>query len=194
MVLVAALGETPGTVTPGLRPLLEEQARSLELPLHLVHLHGASSAEQLMLDTLEAAAVKDLRALVFPAARPSSARALGEALAARAGLELLSPLSKDDPSRISQSLLSLGFRSVVNRIDPSRLARDLLGRVYSERFLLELPAGVDPLGEDGAFDTFVCAGPGLLRPISPRLTDMIDEGGELRAVLGPGPQRAYGDV
>ena len=33
------------------------------------------------------------------------------------------------------------------------------GRAYDERFLSEIPADVDPCGENGEFHTFVWAGP-----------------------------------
>ena len=39
------------------------------------------------------------------------------------------------------------------------------GRLLDERLLADLPAGVDPCGENGEFHTFVFDGPGFRKPI-----------------------------
>lgn len=191
VALVSPLGSGPvgEPVSTALRPLIEEQAQSLGLPLHWVE-----PGEETWRLVLEEAARGDVRAVAFSCVSSDALRARGQTLAEAAGLEAAFPLYGEAPAELAASLLAAGFRSVVTRIDLDRLAHDRLGRVYSEAFCRELSPELDPLGEDGAFDTFVCGGPGLLRPISPRLLDMVESGREYRAILGSGPKRAYGDV
>jgi len=60
---------------------------------------------------------------------------------------------------------------------PAR-ARSLLGpRDYDERLLAELPAGVDPCGENGEFHTFVTAGPVFAQPIACRRGEVVEREG-----------------
>ena len=39
------------------------------------------------------------------------------------------------------------------------LDKEYVGREYGKQFLVDLPAGVDPCGENGEFHTFVYDGP-----------------------------------
>ncbi len=50
-------------------------------------------------------------------------------------------------------------------VDTQVLDECFAGRVYDETLLADLPATVDPCGENGEFHTFVFAGPNLPRPI-----------------------------
>lgn len=188
------LARAEGGVRAELRPLLTEQAASLELPLHWVSPAAEPEREARLQALAEQARALDVRGLALPAVRSTAARARGEAWARGLGLVPVFPLLGEEPARLAQVLIERGFRSVVHEIDLRRLPHHVLGRTYSASLLAELSPELDPLGEDGLFDTFVCGGPGLQRPISPRLMDMIEAEGSYRAVLGPGPKRAYGDV
>jgi diphthamide synthase (EF-2-diphthine--ammonia ligase) len=53
----------------------------------------------------------------------------------------------------------LFLEDVRSCVDPRRLDAAFAGRAYDERFLSDLPADVDPCGENGEFHTFVWAGP-----------------------------------
>src|SRR5438093_714424 len=50
-------------------------------------------------------------------------------------------------------------------VDARELDLSFAGRRYDEALLADLPAGVDPCGENGEFHTFVDAGPILEHPI-----------------------------
>jgi len=58
-----------------------------------------------------------------------------------------------------------GFRTIVVCVDPAQLDPSFAGRVIDEQFLADLPAGVDPCGENGEFHTFVFDGPMFGRAI-----------------------------
>lgn len=52
-------------------------------------------------------------------------------------------------------MLSVGVRAIVWCLDTTALPASFVGRHFDEAFLADLPAGVDPRGENGEFHTFV---------------------------------------
>jgi len=50
-------------------------------------------------------------------------------------------------------------------VDTTQLDASFAGREMDETFLRDLPAGVDPCGENGEFHTFVYAGPLFKEPL-----------------------------
>ncbi len=51
------------------------------------------------------------------------------------------------------------------------------GRTFDDRFLGDLPAGVDPCGEHGEFHTFVSAGPIFQQRIAVSTGEVVTRGG-----------------
>lgn len=64
-----------------------------------------------------------------------------------------------------------GFKAKVICVNASVLEGDFVGREFSEDFILDLPEGVDPAGENGEFHTFVYDGPIFRSPIQFRELD-----------------------
>jgi diphthamide synthase (EF-2-diphthine--ammonia ligase) len=58
-----------------------------------------------------------------------------------------------------------GLRAVLVCVDPRRMPAAFAGRIFDDALLCELPAGVDPCGENGEFHTFCAAGPMFSQPI-----------------------------
>ena len=59
----------------------------------------------------------------------------------------------------------MGVRAVITCVDPAQAPRAIAGRWFSEELLADLPAEVDPCGENGEFHTFVVDGPGFARSL-----------------------------
>ena len=76
-----------------------------------------------------------------------------------------------------------GQRAVVTSLDPSKLAARFAGRAIDLEFLEELPAGVDPCGENGEFHSFVCDGPQFSRPVPVRRGEVVERDGFVFADL-----------
>jgi diphthamide synthase (EF-2-diphthine--ammonia ligase) len=70
-------------------------------------------------------------------------------------------------------------------VDPRVLDPSFAGRRYDERFLADLPAGVDPCGENGEFHTFVHAGPIFDAPIPVRAGEAVLRDGFAYADVRP---------
>ena len=56
-------------------------------------------------------------------------------------------------------MIGAGLRAKLVCVDPRQLASNFVGRDFDETLLRDLPASVDPCGENGEFHSFVYAGP-----------------------------------
>lgn len=75
------------------------------------------------------------------------------------------PLWGRDTRVLAQEMLAGGLRAVLTCVDPRKLDASFAGRAFDENFLADLPASVDPCGENGEFHTFASAGPMFASPI-----------------------------
>jgi diphthamide synthase (EF-2-diphthine--ammonia ligase) len=56
-------------------------------------------------------------------------------------------------------MLLLGVEAYISCVDPKKVPATVAGRLWSNTLLNELPANVDPCGENGEFHTVVIGGP-----------------------------------
>jgi len=75
------------------------------------------------------------------------------------GMRGIFPLWKKDTRELARSLSTLGFKAITTCVDSQALGRQFVGRMIDEQFLTELPAAVDPCGENGEYHSFVFDGP-----------------------------------
>lgn len=75
------------------------------------------------------------------------------------------PLWQRPTIEVAREFLGLGFRAVLCCVDTQALSADFAGREYDDALLRDLPANVDPCGENGEFHTFVYDGPLFAHPI-----------------------------
>jgi uncharacterized protein (TIGR00290 family) len=94
-----------------------------------------------------------------------------ERVCAVAGIRAYLPLWQRDRLDIARQVRELGFRAVVVCVDSRYLDDSFAGRDYDERFLADLPAGVDACGENGEFHTFVYDGPGFAEAVPFRVAE-----------------------
>jgi uncharacterized protein (TIGR00290 family) len=83
------------------------------------------------------------------------------------------PLWKQDTAHLVKRSIELGFKSVVVCVNDKYLDSSFAGRVIDETFLNDLPAGVDPCGENGEFHTFVFDAPYYREPINIQLGEVV---------------------
>ncbi|MDZ4684373.1 MAG: hypothetical protein SH850_04735 [Planctomycetaceae bacterium] len=100
-----------------------------------------------------------------------------EQLCARIEMEALFPLWGEDPSQLAAEFLARGYRATICCADSAKLPREFAGVEYNAGFLADLPAGVDPCGENGEFHTFVTAGPVLSQAIEVEATAVTQSQG-----------------
>ena len=149
--------------------LLERQAAALGLPcrqLLLPEMPSMATYEQLMGDTLRELQAAGATASIFGDIFLEDLRRYREAKLAEAGLEAVFPLWGQPTHELIREFIGLGFRTITTCVSAQHLDSSFVGRVIDEEFLRDLPAGVDPCGENGEFHTFVFDGPLFTEPIA----------------------------
>jgi uncharacterized protein (TIGR00290 family) len=96
---------------------------------------------------------------------------------ARAGLQAIFPLWKRDTHELAREFCALRFRAITVCIDPAKLDRRFAGRKLTPQFFADLPADVDPCGENGEFHTFVFDGPIFRNPIAVERVEVVERDG-----------------
>jgi diphthamide synthase (EF-2-diphthine--ammonia ligase) len=104
-------------------------------------------------------------------------RAYRERQLRHTGLEPLFPLWDLDTRVLARDMIAGGLRAKLTCVDPKRLAPAFAGRDFDQRLLDELPAGVDPCGENGEFHSFVYAAPVFDRTLPVQTGQIVERDG-----------------
>lgn len=151
------------------RELLERQAGSLGLPLRKILItKGASNEdyEARMKKTLLEFKSEGVASVVIGDIFLEDLRRYREDNLARAGMKGIFPLWKRDTAELARDFIDMDFKAIVTCVDTAVLDGKFAGRLIDGEFLAELPAGVDPCGENGEFHSFVYGGPVFNEKIS----------------------------
>jgi diphthamide synthase (EF-2-diphthine--ammonia ligase) len=138
--------------------------------------------EQEMLAVLSAARVTHV---VFGDLFLADIRAYREQLLARIGLQCEFPLWQRDTHALAREMIDVGLRATLTCVDLAKLDAAFAGRAFDAALLADLPAHVDPCGENGEFHSFVTAGPMLERSIDVRVGETVLRDGFAFADLAP---------
>jgi uncharacterized protein (TIGR00290 family) len=144
------------------RVLLEQQTKALRIPLEQMFItKGASDAEYEgeLLKTLKKHRDEGVFSVVFGDIFLEDVRKYREQILAKAGMNGIFPLWKRDTNDLARTFINLGFKAIITSVDSNVLGKSFAGREYDEKFLSDLPANVDPCGENGEFHSFVYDGP-----------------------------------
>lgn len=150
------------------RELLAAQANALGLPLDEVRIPPECINpvyEARMEEALRRHLGNGVRRVAFGDIFLEDLRAYRERNLARVEMQAVFPIWKRDTRELFREFLAKGFRAVAVCVDPKALDTSFAGRFLDESFLRDLPAGVDPCGENGEFHTFVFDGPIFNKPV-----------------------------
>ena len=86
-------------------------------------------------------------------------KAWRDAFCARLDWQPHYPLFGSNTASLARTMLDGGLRARLCCVDTTQLDARFAGRDFDESLLADLPAGVDPCGENGEFHTCVHAGP-----------------------------------
>lgn len=101
------------------------------------------------------------------------------------GLEPIFPVWLIPTAELADQMISAGVKATLTCVDPRRLDRSFAGREFGRELLAELPAAVDPCGENGEFHTFCYDSPVFSRPIAVQLGETVERDGFVFADLLP---------
>jgi uncharacterized protein (TIGR00290 family) len=152
------------------REWIERQAAALGLPLDAFVLPRAPSNEVYLAAlgaALARAAAAGVSQVAFGDLFLADLKAWREASVAAggSGLTPIFPLWGRRTDELARQVVARGFAAYLVAVDSEKLDPAFAGRAYDAALLRDLPAGVDPCGENGEFHTFVWNGPGFAHPI-----------------------------
>ncbi len=162
------------------RALLEAQARAMGLPLYPVALPwpcANSEYEAAMRGACEAAVAEGIEAIAFGDLFLEDVRRNREDRLQGTGLTPVFPIWGLDTRRLAEEMIASGLRARIVCVDPKKLAREFAGREFDADFLRDLPAGVDPCGENGEFHSVVYAGPMFRAAIPIEVGEVVERDG-----------------
>jgi uncharacterized protein (TIGR00290 family) len=168
--------------------LVEMQAAAAGLPLVKVPIPAACRNEiyeRAMGEAMARARDEGVRHVIFGDLFLEDIRAYRENQLSRCEMLPVFPLWRRDTRRLAEEMLAGGLSAYLTCIDPRKLDCSFAGRRFDAALLGDLPAGVDPCGENGEFHSFACAGPMFRRPIGVQVGEIIERDGFVFADLLP---------
>ncbi|MBS1634335.1 MAG: diphthine--ammonia ligase [Bacteroidetes bacterium] len=91
-----------------------------------------------------------------------------------AGIQAHFPLWKINTTDLLKEFIALGYKAVIVCVDQSKLDNSFLGRELNLELINDLPAHVDPCGENGEYHSFVYDGPIFNEPINIRQGEVVE--------------------
>lgn len=162
------------------RELLVRQAASLGLPLDEVPIpSGASNVvyEAAMARALDRHRACGTTTIAFGDLFLADIRAYRETMMTANGMASIFPVWGQDTRTFIAAFIDAGFRAVIVCVDLVVLDASFAGRAIDHALIADLPAGVDPCGENGEFHTFVFDGPNFAEPVLFHHGDRFTRGG-----------------
>ena len=162
------------------RSLLARQTEAVGVPLVEVEIPAGCTNEvyeQRRAQAFAAEPLASVEAVAFGDLFLEDIRAYREERLAAAGRRGCFPLWQRDTADLAREFIAAGFEAIIVCVDPTKLDRSFAGRRFDRRLLDDLPAGVDPCGENGEFHTFVYAGPILPEPIAVEVGETVEREG-----------------
>ena len=169
--------------------LLDEQAKAIGLPLRKVYLPSSENGgctndvyEAIMAKEMAACRDKGIFTIGFGDLFLEDLRAWREANLARSGMVGIFPIWKRETAKLARDVIALGFEAYLSSVE-ERVGAGFAGRQYDETLLRDLPAGVDPCGENGEFHSFVFDGPIFRAPVPVEVGETVLRAGMYYADL-----------
>lgn len=141
--------------------LVEKQAQSIGLPWHKMYVKEGSNAEyeKNMEAFLLEHKAKGVEFVIFGDIFLEDLRAYRDNNLAKVGLKGIYPLWKQNTKQLADDFIKLGFKTVLCCTNDAYLGEGDVGQLFTESFVKNLPANVDPCGENGEFHSFCFDGP-----------------------------------
>jgi uncharacterized protein (TIGR00290 family) len=162
------------------RALVEMQAEAAGLPLIAAPIPWPCSNaeyESAMKLVCDQALAQGITAIAFGDLFLTDVRAYRERQLQGTGLEPLFPIWGQPTRELAQEMVKAGLRAKLVCVDPKQLPASFVGRDFDQSLLDDLPAAVDPCGENGEFHSCVYAGPMFKHAIAVRAGEIVERDG-----------------
>ena len=125
-----------------------------------------------------AGAVRDgITHMIFGDLFLTDIRAYREQKLAGTGITPIFPLWDRPTPALAQAMIASGLEAYLATVDLNKLPAEFVGRKFDAQLLADLPAGVDPCGENGEFHTCVVAGPMFSRRLAVETGERVTRDG-----------------
>jgi uncharacterized protein (TIGR00290 family) len=104
-------------------------------------------------------------------------RAYREQKLAGTGIAPVFPLWGRPTPALAREMIASGLEARLVSVDRAKLDRSFAGRNFDQTLLEDLPAGIDPCGENGEFHTFVFAAPMFSQRVEVVCGDIVEREG-----------------
>jgi uncharacterized protein (TIGR00290 family) len=104
-------------------------------------------------------------------------RAYRDRMMTENAMDAIYPVWGRETGRFVRDFVAAGFKAVIVCVDTAQLDVSFAGRLIDVDLLADLPAGIDPCGENGEFHTFVFDGPNFVQPIDITIGERVRRDG-----------------
>jgi uncharacterized protein (TIGR00290 family) len=141
--------------------LIEAQAESIGIELLKVYVYEGTNEEyeNCMQKELLKIKVDGIGTVAFGDIFLEDLRAYREEQMRKVGMDCLFPIWKKDTHQLVRDFLREGFSTLTCCVNDAYLDQSRCGILMDEKFIADLPACVDPCGENGEFHSFCFEGP-----------------------------------
>lgn len=170
--------------------LLRAQAESVGLPLVTVPIPYPcpnAAYEEAMAAAIRKARAEGITHMIFGDLFLEDIRRYREEKLAGTGITPVFPVWGLDTRQLAGEMMEAGLRALLTCVDPKKLDSSFAGRLFDAQLLADLPADVDPCGENGEFHTFVFEGPMFRAPIEVERGAVVERDGFVFADALPKP-------
>jgi uncharacterized protein (TIGR00290 family) len=160
--------------------LMRAQARATGIELVEIPIPAGcvnATYEKRMALALDTPPLDQVPAIAFGDLYLEDVRAYREERLTGAGRSAMFPLWRRDTAALAREFIDASFEAILVSVDPDQLDPGFVGRSFDEALLADLPAAVDPCGENGEFHTFVHAGPVFEAPIEIERGEVVTRDG-----------------
>jgi uncharacterized protein (TIGR00290 family) len=160
--------------------LLDRQIAALRLPAIKVLIPSPCTNEIYEARMSEACAeikASGIRHIVFGDLFLEDIRAYRERNLAAIDMRPIFPLWGRPTQPLAADMIDSGLVSYLVCLDPKQIPSEFAGRRFDARLLKDLPANVDPCGENGEFHTVVTEGPMFAQPIKVSIGETVERDG-----------------
>ena len=148
--------------------LIDAQAESIGIELLKVYVYEGTNEEYENSMQKELLKVRDvgIETVTFGDIFLEDLRAYREEQMRKIGMNCLFPIWKKDTHQLVRDFICEGFRTLTCCVNDAYLDQNKCGILVDEKFIADLPAGVDPCGENGEFHSFCFEGPIFKKKLS----------------------------
>ena len=165
--------------------LLEQQAKEIGIALKQIRLSEMPSMEDYnreMFTTMKQFKAEGIDYSIFGDIFLEDLKVYRENQLAQVGMHGVFPIWKRDSKELIKEFIDQGFKAILVCVNEKYLDKSFAGLLIDKEFLNNLPANVDPCGENGEYHSFVFDGPIFKNPIQFSLGEVVHRKYEKGAV------------